>query len=85
MLRLVSELVVIPILVGIVVELFAYWLNKRDDDQSCDIQPEYLECIQVQKKTPVSHTGVFRFMLEYLNFLHNYCIKLLKKCQTDSR
>ncbi|MCW6653439.1 type I toxin-antitoxin system Fst family toxin [Aerococcaceae bacterium NML191292] len=28
----ILDLVIIPILVGIVIELFAYWLNKRDDD-----------------------------------------------------
>jgi hypothetical protein len=25
--------VVVPVLVGILVELFAYWLNKRNDDR----------------------------------------------------
>ncbi|MDO4729257.1 MAG: type I toxin-antitoxin system Fst family toxin [Bacteroidota bacterium] len=28
----IFELVIIPIFVGIVIELFAYWLNKRNDD-----------------------------------------------------
>ncbi|EMF0076337.1 type I toxin-antitoxin system Fst family toxin [Enterococcus gallinarum] len=32
MLQQILTLVVAPILVGIVIELFAYWLDKRDDN-----------------------------------------------------
>ncbi|EOA3410052.1 type I toxin-antitoxin system Fst family toxin [Enterococcus hirae] len=32
MLQQILTLVVAPILVGIVIELFVYWLDKRDDN-----------------------------------------------------
>lgn len=30
--KLFLSLIIAPIFVGVIVELFAYWLNKRDDD-----------------------------------------------------